>query len=714
MLSKKQFLNRRSALAVFAVLFSAAAAEAATIEWQVDNPFRFFKHQSDFEIHRWAYNELSAEEKRDNPVSKIERKLNNPQWWNTTDNRGRTRKAALAELRRAEGRTHVHHDPRLGWASLVRMTTYDMCWNAPRQAHRFCSSPMIELRSGTYLDPKGHQISMWVKDGGAQTCRWNSDQPIFPAATRGFLLVGATRPCNERVTAIMPAKSKVRITVEGDASGAGSDSIEVRDILIAGLGDSFSSGEGNPDVPVALDPSNGIAPGYDQQGSRTYKLDLGIPRRRSPGVPAEWIDRKCHRSIYSWQARTALGIALKEPQHQAVTFLSYACSGAEILEGMLYRYDGRETLDPARLPADGQRRLKWSQLDAVVDELCIQPSGNPQFVRPDVSLDARDEWVAKQGIPTDKVAIRTCPKDKMRPVDLVLLSIGGNDIGFSRIIANTVLQNGFTKGCGLFCYSRDTTRKYGDVVSLTDDSRGNPSAENRLNNHLPKRFSFLKAAFAERLKLPDNDQKRILFVAYPSPLIKNQQLPVTENLCRVGRASMTVSEVFEIKSSDTVKDVHNFVETKLIPKLVQYTSPWTWVDQHRKIFHGHAFCSETPGHPTESGQHSAEELGVAYTPFSLSEPWKLFNPANQLYPYESRTRWFRTFNDDYMITNYAKKRFEMLSPARDDTGRAAGYPHPANLIEQTLGGPMHPTAEGYSHMADAATIAARAILGLNQ
>ena len=41
----------------------------------------------------------------------------------------------------------------------------------------------------------------------------------------------------------------------------------------------------------------------------------------------------CHRSLYSYQLRTALALAVEQP-HLAVTFLPLACTGASIAAGM--------------------------------------------------------------------------------------------------------------------------------------------------------------------------------------------------------------------------------------------------------------------------------------------------------------------------------------------------------------------------------------------
>ena len=46
------------------------------------------------------------------------------------------------------------------------------------------------------------------------------------------------------------------------------------------------------------------------------------------------MSQACHRSLYSYQLRTALALAVENP-HVAVTFLPLACTGATIESGLL-------------------------------------------------------------------------------------------------------------------------------------------------------------------------------------------------------------------------------------------------------------------------------------------------------------------------------------------------------------------------------------------
>ncbi|KPK50440.1 MAG: hypothetical protein AMJ63_14645 [Myxococcales bacterium SG8_38_1] len=95
--------------------------------------------------------------------------------------------------------------------------------------------------------------------------------------------------------------------------------IEVRDLLIFGLGDSYGSGEGSPDVD----------------------------EREEGG--ARWQNRRCHRSSRSGQVRAAQMIEEADP-HSSVTFVHLACSGGRIYRALLEPYEGIEPDGTPALP----------------------------------------------------------------------------------------------------------------------------------------------------------------------------------------------------------------------------------------------------------------------------------------------------------------------------------------------------------------------------
>ncbi|MGO9598857.1 MAG: SGNH/GDSL hydrolase family protein [Isosphaeraceae bacterium] len=88
--------------------------------------------------------------------------------------------------------------------------------------------------------------------------------------------------------------------------------IQVKDVLIVSIGDSYASGEGNPVVPGVFFPEWAYSP--------------------NPAMNLENAD--AHRSTITGSAEFALALQRSNP-HEAVTFVSVAASGASIPEGLL-------------------------------------------------------------------------------------------------------------------------------------------------------------------------------------------------------------------------------------------------------------------------------------------------------------------------------------------------------------------------------------------
>ena len=64
----------------------------------------------------------------------------------------------------------------------------------------------------------------------------------------------ATKPFAANIP--YPDGATVAVNVEGERPIA--IDVKVKDLLVVGMGDSFASGEGNPDVPVELDESRRV------------------------------------------------------------------------------------------------------------------------------------------------------------------------------------------------------------------------------------------------------------------------------------------------------------------------------------------------------------------------------------------------------------------------------------------------------------------------
>ena len=268
------------------------------IEWRLENPFRFFVNAADTEMHRASYAALGEQEKR-SPVLSVER--------------------ALSERHNGEG-----------WASAILDAT---CWEPARNRH-------ICRGRADYMNPKSHRIIADVKgvEEGSVGCTWLT-APIG-GRHRGQ---SVTVPCDTPVILAIPYPTGAQVSVEvGGRQVAGEDVI-IQDILVVGMGDSFGSGEGNPDVPVRFSRERWVDYGLAEQTADYAGYPARVGGWNSVGDKAfvdanpRWLDQACHRSLYSHQLRTALQLAVEQPT-RAVTFVSYSCSGAEIVDGLFLRY----------------------------------------------------------------------------------------------------------------------------------------------------------------------------------------------------------------------------------------------------------------------------------------------------------------------------------------------------------------------------------------
>ena len=267
--------------------------------------------------------QLGMQEGRPPPV--LEQELDRRGW------------ASLLVRERASARPHE--------ATLTGST--ETCWNPVQRLHSGCAV------WGDYVRPPGWIVRVFDPDAIAgQSCQWSlaggviadTDPIQFVGATRRALQAGTTTTagdCREVriVVPSVPAEAKAvagQVTVMRTSPNGSPVSVMVtpRDRLVIGFGNSFTSGEGNPERLALF--SGKPWPGGNLPDRAPDPVSLATKDTR-----AQWTDRWCHRSVYSWQIRTALDAALNDP-HQSFTVLPYGCSGATIMDGVLYGYNGVE------------------------------------------------------------------------------------------------------------------------------------------------------------------------------------------------------------------------------------------------------------------------------------------------------------------------------------------------------------------------------------
>jgi lysophospholipase L1-like esterase len=601
-------------------LVSQAALAQPTIEWRLQNPFRFFTDPAHTEVHRATWTSLSDEERR-RPVLAAER--------------------ALAERHNGEG-----------WAATM---LDDTCWDTKRHRHA-CKGYK------DYLNPTEHRIVAQVRgiEDAEVECLW-----LTAPRARNVRGQAVKAPCGETVELDIPYPAGGRVTLEIGGRQVAEANIHIEDILVVGIGDSFGSGEGNPDVPVRF--------------SRERSADYGnLSRPEMAGFPARvgnwqqigdkafldanprWLDQACHRSLYSHQLRAALQLAI-ERTDRAVTFVSHACSGAEITQGLFLRYKGHEWVPN---PPD------LSQISAVAQAQCGNREAPPH--------DYPEAYHVGGKVPDlANVVLRKCDAEHARRIDLLLVSVGGNDVGFARLLANAVLSD------------TSTLRRVGGWMGHV---HGFVEANQQLER-LVDRYKSLNRALHYILHIPWNETDRVLLVSYPPMAL----LEDGRSLCPDGRAGMTVVPDFAL-STDKARDSMTAAE-RLHDIMADTTRlhRWNLVDGHRDDFQGRSICS---GY-TDQALSSADDLRL---PRKVNGEWEPFNPADWR-AYTQRQRWFRTPNDAFMAGHFHVSRSIMQKAVPVNTLSWFQV-----LLASLYSGAFHPTAEGQAAIADAVVDKARRVL----
>jgi lysophospholipase L1-like esterase len=517
-------------------------------------------------------------------------------------------------------------------------------------------------RDGTresYLAPADHRVEMRLIGAAPQsTCTWVFDEG--DGSPRNY-----TGRCGEEVRIRLvygkPAIITVDVAVPDGPPQRAVTEVAVRDLLIAGLGDSIAAGEGNPDRPVTLSDEGfcfrrfGTGSEYFRPGRATFKGDRTCEAGHSTPenlaewtrLGARWMSQACHRSLYSYQLRTALALAVENP-HVSVTFLPLACTGATIENGVL-----------------GTQRAR--ELNCSTDRSC--PSTVPAQVTQ-----------LQQHLTT---ARRTRPG---RNLDLVLLTVGANDIDFSGLVANVIIES-----------SRERVLFGASVISSVE------SAESTLSRTLPGSFAKLRTALKPMV---GGELSRVVFVSYGHPTLRADGSP-----CAGGQVGFDVHPSFKL-DGERLRRVSDFVGARFLPalKTIVQNAPdrMTFVDAHQQAFLGHGVCARSEQDPEfdRACFLSDGKTFVASPVQGAVEPLTCGQTATEFRAYAPRARWIRTANDSYFVAMTFPEGLPSTLQPTDIHDATWG------VVSAVYGGAVHPTAEGHAAMADAAVAAARRVLGI--
>ena len=235
-----------------AVCGPAAHAQPAgaepRIEWEVKNRFRLFRSEADFRRHVMA---------RSDSVLESEQLL----------------------AQETDGR---------GWA---RDTVERLCVD---RAGRLLEPASATANANPISIPRDHRIGVTLE--GIQPpnegCIWSFDDGEGPART---IKTNCIEEVKLRVRYGKPTVAAVDIVLLDGTAQRVVTEIQVRDVLIAGLGDSIASGEGNPDRAVRLSDEGfcfrRLSGGNTSGPVAPASAATGHAARRRVRIPAQRIGR---------------------------------------------------------------------------------------------------------------------------------------------------------------------------------------------------------------------------------------------------------------------------------------------------------------------------------------------------------------------------------------------------------------------------------------
>jgi len=557
-------------------------------------------------------------------------------------------------------------------------------WNEPAQAYdpeflKYIRSDEVFVR-----------LSLPAGLPEPRVCRWE----IEGAAS---VVLGC-----RNIEVSLPTTKATRVSLFDGSTLIAQSSVQPRRLRVLGLGDSYAAGEGNPDVPTQWKPGS-VLPDGVREGS---VASLNWLRYSAPGTSnryvaagARWRDRKCHRSFWNQQTFSAMRLAAQDP-HREVDFLHFACSGAEILDGLIVRQldapgAGGRNKNGCKNGQDPACRIGFSQLAAATAALCRQGSG-PASLAPDLAtmepidtelkkhltgwkkLDAyrrpgaHPRFTAPYGLD-----LRRC--DELAPADLVLLSLGGNDAGFAGLVTWALFPANRP-------FIQEPIRWMGVICPASDPRSCQWPRADMYALQLQQRYALFGKALQGSHLVRNKEYARVVLSSYPNPAL-------TGRIDATGRAEVCSDPAgkprpwealnvvvpplllrqgtwdFRLRTGETSANGNAARELSdtLIPairrslKSSAQSLGYTYAAATESAFNGRSWCNE-------SVQESAR-LGL---PSDHGTGWN--HDASSWRPFASRARAIRTANDSFMTQ--------------------------LSTISGDINGTMHPTAEGHMLLAE--------------
>ena len=356
-----------------------------------------------------------------------------------------------------------------------------------------------------------------------------------------------------------------------------------------------------------------------------------------------------------------------------MTLASFTCSGAEVVEGLFLDMDPRE--GASEIPGGRVR----AQLDQLSDLLCRgAPSQSARYTLPGYAHGSTQ--ISAQTITKSWCA----PHARKRPIDAVLMSIGGNDVGFGALAVYSLTEN---------------IADLAPIAGLAgSSSRFGPQVARAYLEVLDERMKAVKAALHDG------------FGVAPARVVQSSYEPIqydeTGALCgaqpTLGMDVHPGLRLSQQRLKETADFLHDFLarleciagKSRAGCPADLATGPgtgFTLVTDHIREFTKRGLCARDP----KRALADSVAMRMPRKPAN-GDAFKPYSPAAAL-PYAHRWRLFRTPNDAFLTANTHREGtplFDILQPAY------------AGLYS----GAIHPTAEAHAIVADHVVRHVRAIV----
>lgn len=421
-------------------------------------------------------------------------------------------------------------------------------------------------------------------------------------------------------------------------------SVVVRDRLILGLGDSFASGEGNPDIPTKASQSGLIFMAENNKeiystGRWMKFTDLWVQKK------AQWFDKQCHRSMLSQHVLAGLRLANFNDK-ESVTLLPLACSGAEVLDGILL---------PQKNPPGGGTYVSDSQINLAVKSLCRTG---------ELTVETQTFYRGYTGSGDMKKVqgkIYKC-QGELRAPDAILLSIGGNDVGFAPSIAWATIPSDGRHFFGTRAVN--ITNKVIDPICPKETGqkickKNKPVGIDRIKYWLPKYYEYLSQQLSS-VGL-SKSQSNIYLTAYPNPIY----IEDGQTLCGKERSADLVEQarsriplvmrpaVWEMQITQSeIGDIKKGLIDPLYQEMksAAQNHNWNFIEGHLERIKSHGICADYARKEYYTDKHGKRHAIPLY-PHIRKGTWYPAGPWEEWAYDPNRTRWFRNTNDSVLFQN---------------------------------------------------------------